>query len=1160
MKPRSRTLLGCFTLSLLVLGGAAAPLFAGDDDPAPAKANAGFTLDEALQQLRLYPKDAYLQYVALQLARRENRVDEIAGQIFRGDDWARRAGRREDVDLFSIFTGALAVQESLQLDTMRGGARGQGRQAPMRGPSGAFAAQQQQQWEAAQKALEKRRGEIVDVASLIGPGVKSHPWEEMLGSRKPDIGPLARKVPEDFFFAEFGSLSKLLDVLDSGDLWSKHLLHQTSGTARSQQVADRVKRQLVVETNRLLRSFYDLVVEEVALTGSDLFFNEGSDLTLLFRFKQPVVFKTRMDGFLQTAEKADAQVKRTAGKSGGIDYVHLTNADRTIHVYSAYPEPNLHVRSNSLAGFERVLDAIRGKTAAGQAVQRLGDTSEFAFIRTLMPRGSKEEDGFLYLSDPFIRKLVGPGLKLTERRRVLCYNHLRMIGHASLMHRGETGSLPESLEALEKSQCSPGLFGTGELTCPDGGKYTLSADGTSGICSHHGHCHDLVPCLEHPVAQVTGEEADEYNAFLTQYNQYWRTFFDPIGIRIKASPEQYRLETIVLPLIDNTVYTGLAMALGGKPEPLDALPVPQRNIMSLNFRIDKEGLAEKAGLKELEPAAKEVTLANNNLAHGTTINNLRQLGLAMHNYLATFNHFPASAIYDDKGKPLLSWRVMLLPYLDQAPLYNEFHLNEAWDSEHNKKLISRIPQVYRSLGVKANKAGQTTYLAPVGKNMIFTGDKQEMNFASIPDGLVNTILLVQADEDHAVPWTSPQDLTIDLKKPAAGLVDYPGTGSTVLFVDGSAGSLRQGIPEARLAALFTRNGNDMPPDGPGDINRGLGQQNSPWFLGLLPRELAEQFDVPRLILKGLGNQAGLHIYDAPPTFDFNLPAFLGESLGSFSGRGGMLGLGSSETLTISFLIASLNAPVYISVAVQDASIVDEFLNRLDGLLAAEVRVSAQSGWFQVQSDFYRVNQSNGPDVRCASLGFGPLKFRIFWARIGNALYIASKPFILDDLAVQEAAAQAAKATKPTTPVTTMTGPAGHALFRIRSRNWKQVLPDFRLGWAENNRRACLDNLGPLSSVARAVSGADQSGDDVCLCADHLHATHFFCPEGGHYELAPGGKSMMCSVHGTALAPHQDPAPGQDQSLGKLLSTFAGLEATLTFLEDGLHAVVTIDRK
>src|SRR5947209_2592613 len=102
-----------------------------------------WTLDEVMAQLNLYPKDAYLQYVALQLARREHRADEIGAQIesLIGDEVRQqRMERANGVDLFSIFSGALAVQESLQLDTMRGeGARRgpPGGRMPVPSPGGA---------------------------------------------------------------------------------------------------------------------------------------------------------------------------------------------------------------------------------------------------------------------------------------------------------------------------------------------------------------------------------------------------------------------------------------------------------------------------------------------------------------------------------------------------------------------------------------------------------------------------------------------------------------------------------------------------------------------------------------------------------------------------------------------------------------------------------------------------------------------------------------------------------------------------------------------------------------------------------------------------------------------------------------------------------------
>ncbi|HEV3261135.1 MAG TPA: hypothetical protein VG013_30060, partial [Gemmataceae bacterium] len=490
-----------FVCSLLALAVVVARGQADKESPKSRQ----WTLDEAMGQLRLNPRDSYLQYVALQLARREGRVEQTATEIERLTASAPWQARRGGVDLFSIFTGALAVQESLQLDAMTGRQRREPALKREEKP-GRPENEDERPAKAAEgkhDAVEKPNKETVRVADLSGPTVKSHPWDKMLAGKKPAISPLARSVPDDYYFIEFHSLSKLLEAMEISDLWGTHLFDQAVHEARSQKAGDRLKKQLVVETSAVLRPFYDLVVREVAVTGSDLFAREGSDVTLLFRFKQPDVFKSRMDGFLANAEKALPGVRRTTGKYLDVAYVHLETPDRDVNVYSAYAEPDLHVRSNSEAAFRRVLEAIHGKTAAGKAVRRLGDTSEFAYIRTLLPRGAKQEDGFVYLSDPFIRHMVGARLKLTERRRMVCYNNLRMIGHASLLYRTEHGCKPDLIEALAKEKCSPGRFNEGELRCPDGGTYTLSKDGNAGVCSHHGHAHFLTPCCEIPVSKVT---------------------------------------------------------------------------------------------------------------------------------------------------------------------------------------------------------------------------------------------------------------------------------------------------------------------------------------------------------------------------------------------------------------------------------------------------------------------------------------------------------------------------------------------------------------------------------------------------------------------------------------------------------------------------------
>ena len=189
-------------------------------------------------------------------------------------------------------------------------------------------------------------------------------------------------------------------------------------------------------------------------------------------------------------------------------------------------------------------------------------------------------------------------------------------------------------------------------------------------------------------------------------------------------------------------------------------------------------------------------------------------------------------------------------------------------------------------------------------------------------------------------------------------------------------------------------------------------------------------------------------------------------------------------------------------------------------------------------------------IRCYGVSVGALKWRVFFARIGQGLYLASKRCILEDLLALK--------DQP--------GPGGaeaHAMVRIRADHWHAVLPDYRLGWEENSRQACLGNLGPLSNVARAMTAggtAPATPAAVLREAERLYATHFYCPDGGRYEVSADGKEVTCSVHGSAALPKQLAAPTAESSTARWLQHFGGATAELTFLEDGLHAVVTIQRK
>jgi hypothetical protein len=204
-------------------------------------------------------------------------------------------------------------------------------------------------------------------------------------------------------------------------------------------------------------------------------------------------------------------------------------------------------------------------------------------------------------------------------------------------------------------------------------------------------------------------------------------------------------------------------------------------------------------------AAREAARRN------TSINNLKQLMLALHNYHDTKGAFPAHANYSDDGKPLLSWRVHILPFIEEQALYEQFHLDEPWDSEHNKQLIAQMPEVYLCPSSRLRREeGKTTFLAPVGENLIFDGTKEGARIKTILDGTSKTIALVDAADDRAVIWTKPDDLAYNPEEPLAGLAGgHHAAIFNAAWADGSVRAVSLDIDLDTLRALFTKDGGEV---------------------------------------------------------------------------------------------------------------------------------------------------------------------------------------------------------------------------------------------------------------------------------------------------------------------------------------------------------------
>jgi prepilin-type processing-associated H-X9-DG protein len=191
------------------------------------------------------------------------------------------------------------------------------------------------------------------------------------------------------------------------------------------------------------------------------------------------------------------------------------------------------------------------------------------------------------------------------------------------------------------------------------------------------------------------------------------------------------------------------------------------------------------------------------------VNNLKQIGLALHNYHSANNCFPPQAITDQDGKPLLSWRVVLLPYLEQAPLYNQFHLDEPWDSPNNRPLLDMIPMTYRCPS-EVPEPGMTRYEVVVGPQYLFSDpseQKRPTSMFEVTDGTSNTIAVGEAAQP--VHWSAPDDIPFTTPLPNSGFASRHPGGFNTLFTDGSVRFVRNTIMPNILRALLTRNGGEV---------------------------------------------------------------------------------------------------------------------------------------------------------------------------------------------------------------------------------------------------------------------------------------------------------------------------------------------------------------
>lgn len=460
-----------------------------------------------------------------------------------GAEAPARAGLpREGADLYSLATGAMAISEALQLDRMTG-------------------------------PIDRGTAEV-PLDRLPGPTIKSHDYAAMMEGKRPELWPVERAVPEECWYLHFSTIERQFAFADLLDRWGTSLLHAARARSINSNLKERLLAQLCLEAGALSRLFGERAIEDLALVGGDPLLDEGSDLAAIFRLKNRPLFDANRALRVAEAKRARPDAKEAKETLRGREVSCVTTPDRKIHAFRADLDDFCAV-ANSRALLERILAAWDG------AAPSLAESADFRYMRTIFPARAEREDGFLYLSDAFIRKLVGPAWKIARARRFTCGGSLRTLENAVTLWRAEGGAGAPTVERL----VAAGALKASYLDCPDGGRHGFEPESGLPACSHHGVPGRFAPVRELPVTRVFAGEKKAYERFVEEYNRYWTTFFDPVGIRIRLDGDRTVAETCILPLVDNSAYEGLKTFSGGAPVTM-AHPSAPGTIAEILLKLD----------------------------------------------------------------------------------------------------------------------------------------------------------------------------------------------------------------------------------------------------------------------------------------------------------------------------------------------------------------------------------------------------------------------------------------------------------------------------------------------------------------------------------------------------------------------------------------------
>jgi hypothetical protein len=403
----------------------------------------------------------------------------------------------------------------------------------------------------------------IPISELDTVAVKSHPFEDMLdrSAGRAITFPLADLTPPDRFFAYFRSIRALRESFEEGSDLFLRLESAFSVKSVEYDLKARYLSRLGMHESVLPRLEMLEIVKDLAIVTPDLFFVDGTDVTVILRLADAALLKD----FLTLIGTGNANVE-------GIAEYKLSSADA---VYLTARNDLLFISTN-----EKELEAVI-HLRDGRRTKSLGQSAEFQYLLQQLPF-EEQTQAYFYLSDPFIRHLVGPQTKISQLRRMQARTEMEMLASGTLLYTLDGHHVAPDKDRLIALGYVPKYL--------DQRDYVLLEDLTP-YSEHFGSISRLKPLSALPVEKVSDRESQAYKDFVEHYSRYWRQFFDPIAVRLnKIDDRSFELSTYILPLLDSVLYDQLKEALatreGGSPLRVPNLSPKPAVMLSANLSDD----------------------------------------------------------------------------------------------------------------------------------------------------------------------------------------------------------------------------------------------------------------------------------------------------------------------------------------------------------------------------------------------------------------------------------------------------------------------------------------------------------------------------------------------------------------------------------------------